>query len=203
MNLTTKFINGSFGIKRRIKKDTLSKNPNEIYKEYLKHFEIINRRTKKEKGIMIYHRISMVMGLALYRAMINEYSDHDLLQKHIMDILYNATAKYYVNFKAFFINRSIDPFENFLKQLGPKNEKFFPCPPWDKRPIPVENGTGWHQYKCPYYEFLVKEDSLEMARTFCDYDKRTVDAVSKYVEMRRFRTLVDGDESCDFLYYRK
>ena len=48
-----------------------------------------------------------------------------------------------IRFLAFFIRRSRDPFQRYLQVLGPYNEWFFPCPPWEKVSVDIENGVGW------------------------------------------------------------
>jgi hypothetical protein len=40
--------------------------------------------------------------------------------------------------QAFFVRHSKDPYNLFLRLLGPRNERFFLCPPWEK----VESPSG-------------------------------------------------------------
>ncbi len=101
------------------------------------------------------------------------------------------------------IRRSKDPFNNFLKFLGPRNEWFFPCPPWEKELVDIGNGVGWKQTKCPYFDFSKKENALEVTRAYCDFDRKVAAQLSDHVELRREKTLAKGNSYCDFLYYKK
>ena len=108
-----------------------------------------------------------------------------------------------IRFIAFFIRRSRDPFHRYLQILGPNNEWFFPCPPWEKVRVEIQNGIGWHQKKCPYKDFFEKEGVVELTRAYGDMDKRIAELFPEYIELKRENTLCKGDDWCDFLYYRK
>jgi hypothetical protein len=121
----------------------------------------------------------------------------------IHDILWKPRMSKNVRFIAFFVRRSKDPFNNFLKFLGPRNEWFFPCLPWEKELVDIENGVGWKQTKCPYYDFFKKENALEVTRAYCDFDSKVAALLSDHIELKREKTLAKGNSYCDFLYYKK
>lgn len=104
---------------------------------------------------------------------------------------------------AFFIRRSRDPFHRYLQFLGPKNEWFFPCPPWEKERVEIQNGVGWHQHQCPLKDFFEREGVSELTRAYCDMDLRIADLLPDHIELKREKVLCCGDDYCDFLYYRK
>jgi hypothetical protein len=108
-----------------------------------------------------------------------------------------------IRFSAFFIRRSRDPFHRFLQILGPNNEWFFLCPPWEKVEVELENGIGWHQNKCPHYDFFKDEGVVELTKAYCDLDKRIAELVPDHIELNRQHTLAKGDNWCDFYYYQK
>lgn len=152
---------------------------------------------------MAFHRLNQVVGLALYRALFDEFPDREELVDRIHAILWNKHMNAPFRLVAFLVRRSNDPFERYLRYLGPKNEWLFPCPPWEKVPVEMDSGTGWHQTKCPYKDFLEKEGAVELTRAFCDMDKRIAEYLPDHVDLKRQHRLAAGDDWCDFLYERK
>ena len=157
----------------------------------------------KEKGIMRFHRTTLMLGLALYRAMKNVLGDRNDLVDIIHKVLWNSTPCGMLRMQAFFVRHSKDPYNLFLRLLGPRNEQFFPCPPWKKVEVELENGVGWDQIKCPYYDFFKEEREVALTKAYCDIDKLVAKLVPDSIELKRERTLADGDSSCDFYYYKK
>jgi len=121
----------------------------------------------------------------------------------IHGILWKAPMEKMIRLVAFFVRRSRDPFQRFLRVLGPNNEWFFPCPPWKKVPVEMDDGVGWHQMTCPYKDFFEKEGVVTLTRAYCDLDKRIAALVQGHVELERDHRLADGDGWCDFLYHRR
>ncbi len=174
-----------------------------VLKKMKYHYMEIDKREPGKKGIMSYHRILLITGLSLYRAMQEEPGvDRDVIGK-VHRVLWNTGSRQQTGFIAYFVRRSTNSFEQFLKYLGPRNERFFPCPPWKKVEVEIENGVGWNQLQCPYYEFFKKEGAVELTKAYCDIDRLVAGHVPDSVELRRERTLANGDSSCDFYYYRK
>ena len=68
--------------------------------------------------------------------------------------------------------------------------------------VELDNGVGWDQLKCPYYDFFKEEDEVRLTKAYCDIDRLVAGLVPGHVELKRQRTLADGDSSCDFYYYR-
>ena len=163
----------------------------------------LNNRKAKEKGVMRFHRTLLILGLALYRAMQDELGDRDDLVDIVQKVIWRSVLCDVMRIQAFFVRRSKDPYNLFLRLLGPRNEQFFICPPWKKVEVELENGVGWDQLQCPYYEFFKEEDEVGLTRAYCDIDKLVAELVPNHVELRRQRTLAKGDSSCDFYYYRK
>ena len=62
---------------------------------------------------------------------------------------------------------------------------------------------GWHQNKCPYYDFFKDEGVVGLTKAYCDLDKRIAELVPNHIELKRQRTLAKGDNCCDFYYYEK
>jgi len=166
------------------------------------YYREIDKREPKKMGIMSYHRHLWIIGLSLYRAMQRESNNNDLVET-THRILWNLGLRQQTSAIAFFIRRSKNPFDRFLKVLGPRNERFFPCPPWEKVEVELENGVGWDQKKCPVYEFFKKEGAVELTKAYCDMDKLAAEFVSDHIELKRQRTLANGDNICDFYYYKK
>ena len=144
-----------------------------------------------------------ITGLALYKALHDEFQSQEELIDEVHEILWNGPMSTMVRFSAFFIRRSKDPFHSFLKVLGPKNEWFFPCPPWEKVSVEIEDGIGWHQKKCPLVDFFRKEGVVELTRAYGDMDKRIAELLPEHIELKREKAMCTGDGYCDFLYYRK
>ena len=178
-------------------------NYKEIIKVFKKQYNAISKRTEKEKGIMAFHRMFLIMGLALYKALYDKFQNQEELIEAIHDILWKGRMSKNIRFIAFFIRRSRDPFHRYLQILGPNNEWFFPCPPWEKVSVEIQNGIGWHQKKCPYVDFFKREGVVELTRAYGDMDKRIAELFPEYIELKREKSLCKGDDRCDFLYYRK
>ena len=173
-----------------------------LHKTQYLYTELDNRKPKAE-GIMRLHRTMWILGLALYRAMQDELGDRGDLVDVVQKVLWKSVLCDLTRVQAFFVRRSKDPYNLYLRLLGPRNEEFFPCPPWKKVEVELDNGVGWDQLQCPVYEFFKEEDELGLARAYCDLDKLIAQLVPNHIELRRQRTLAIGDSSCDFYYYRK
>lgn len=174
-----------------------------IIKKFKEQYNEIDTRIEKEKGIMAFHRIFLIIGLALYKALHDEFQNQEELIEKIHDILWKGHMITMNRFSAFFIRRSRDPFHRFLQILGPNNEWFFLCPPWEKVEVELENGIGWHHNKCPYYDFFKDEGVVELTKAYCDLDKRIAELVPDHIELKRQHTLAKGDNWCDLYYYQK
>lgn len=167
------------------------------------YFKEIDKRTPHKKGIMRFHRIFLIMGLSLYRTMCDELGKTEDVVEQIHTMLWKSRTRDLTKIVAFFIRRSKNPFRLYLHLLGPENKRFFPCPPWEKIDIELANGIGWHQKKCPYYDFFKSEGALELTKAYCDLDIRIAALVPDHIELKRQRTLAKGDNWCDFYYYNK
>lgn len=201
-NLQLNFIILIFKLRpliRNIDRDNYKK----IIKAFKKQYSEIESRTDNQKGILAFHRIFLIIGLALYKSLHDEFQNQEELIEKIHDILWRGPMKNMVRFLAFFVRRSRDPFQRYLQILGPNNEWFFPCPPWEKVSVEIQDGVGWHQKKCPYKDFFEKEGVVELTRAYCDMDKRIAELFPNHIELKRQYRLAKGDDRCDFLYFRK
>ena len=145
----------------------------------------------------------MKPGDAPYKALYNRIQDKEELIDKIHAILWQERMAKNIRFIAFFIRRSKDPFKRYLQILGPNNEWFFPCPPWKKVSVEIENGIGWHQKKCPMFDFFKKEGIAELTRAYGDMDERIAELFPNHIELKREKALSRGDDYCDFLYYKR
>ena len=202
-NFKAKMVSLFFKLNPAIKKSVDTSKYKETKHSFQAHYNEIDSRTKKEKGILAFHRLFLIVGLSLYKALYVEFQNKEELIDTIHGILWNGRMSKMVRFSAFFIRRSKDPFHRYLQFLGPNNEWFFPCPPWEKVSVEIQNGIGWHQKKCPYKDFFEKEGVVELTRAYGDMDKRIAELFPEYIELKRENTLCKGDDWCDFLYYRK
>lgn len=198
-----KVVSVFFKLKSTLKKELGRDMSRKVVGKAKYHYKELDKLKPKEKGVMRVHRTMWVLGLALYRSMQDELGDRDDLVDIVLKVLWRSTLCDLVRLQAFFVRRSKDPFNLFLRLLGPRNERFFTCPPWEKVELELENGVGWDQLQCPIYEFFKEENELGLTRAFCDLDKLIAGLVPNIVEFRRQRTLAKGDSSCDFYYYRK
>ena len=192
-----------FRIKPEIKKSIGEENLPEILNKFKDEYKEIDVRIKQEKGIMSFHRLFLILGLSLYNSLKDRFQNKEELIDKIHDILWKGRMSKNVCFIAFFVRQSKNPFKSYLKLLGPNNEWFFPCPPWEKVSVEIENGIGWHQKKCPYKDFFENEGNLELCRAYCDMDHRVAELVPNSIILKRQHTLAKGDDYCDFLYYNK
>jgi hypothetical protein len=208
-NIKFNFICFYFKVKPGIKNSIGKEKYPIIFKKFKELYNEIDARIEKEKGIMAFHRVFLIIGLALYKALHDEFENEKELIDEIHEILMKGRMFVMIRFTALLIRKTRKPFEHFLKQLGPRNEWFFPCPPWEKVEVELKNGIGWHQKKCPHYVFFKKEGVVELTKAYCDMDKRIAALVPDHIELKRQHTLAkgddwcEGDDWCDFLYYRK
>ena len=202
-NLKAKLVSLLFRLKPAIKsivgKDKCQKTIN-CFEE---HYSEIDTRVNQKKGILAFHRMFLITGLALYKAFHDEFQNKEELIEKIHDILWKGPLSKLISILAFFIRRSKDPFQRYLQILGPKNEWFFPCPPWEKVRVEIKDGIGWHQKKCPYIDFFEMEGALELTKAYGDMDERIAELLPEHIELRRENAMCKGDGWCDFLYYRK
>ena len=192
-----------FKLKPAIENTVGKQKCQETVDSFQKHYREIDGRTNQEKGILAFHRMFSITGLALYKALHDEFQSQEELIDEVHEILWNGPMSTMVRFSAFFIRRSKDPFHSFLKVLGPKNEWFFPCPPWEKVSVEIEDGIGWHQKKCPLVDFFRKEGVVELTRAYGDMDKRIAELLPEHIERKREKAMCTGDGYCDFLYFRR
>jgi hypothetical protein len=202
-NIKFRLISVFFKLKSTLKQELGKDMSRQVVDKTKYYYKELDKRKPKEKGIMRFHRTLLILGLALYRAMQDELGDRDDLVDIIHKVLWRSVLCDLMRIQAFFVRRSKDPFNLFLRLLGPRNEQFFICPPWKKVEVELENGVGWDQYKCPYYEFFKEEDEIGLTKAYCDIDRLVADLVPDHVELKRHRTLADGDSCCDFYYYKK
>jgi hypothetical protein len=202
-DLKFNLISLMFRLKPALKNEIGKDSSRRVLGKMKNHYKEIDKREPKKKGIMTYHRQLWIIGLSLYRAMQEEsYNNNDSIET-IHQVLWNTGLRQQSSAIAFFVRRSKNPFNRYLQFLGPRNDRFFPCPPWEKVEVELENGIGWDQKKCPVYEYFKKEGVVELTRAYCDIDKLVAALVPNHIELKRDRTLAKGDNSCDFYYYRK
>ena len=201
-NLKYNSIWSYWRVKSGLNKTIGKKNSKEIYKSFKREYKEIDRRKKKEKGIMAYHRTHLIMGLAVYNILNESYSKGEIIEI-VYQMIWNSFYKFQAHFVAFLARNSKNPYGTFMKQLSPKNEWFFPCPPWEKEKVKIENGNGWHQTKCPFMDFFKEEGIWELTKAYGDIDLLVAKLLPNHVELKREKALCWGDGHCDFLYYRK
>lgn len=202
-NLKAKWVSILFKLKPAIKNSVDKHKYQKTINSFEEHYGEIDARVNQEKGILAFWRMFLINGLALYKALQPEYQNQEELIEKIHDILWKGPMSKLTRVLAFFIRRSRDPFHLYLQILGPKNEWFFPCPPWEKVSVEIQNGMGWHQKKCPLVEFFKREGVLELTKAYGDMDERIAELLPKHIELRREKAMCQGDDWCDFLYYRK
>ena len=202
-NLKAKWASFFFMLKPRIKKSVDKHKYQKTINSFEEHYSEIDTRVNQEKGILAFHRMWLITGLALYKALRNEYQNQEELIEKIHNILWKGPVDKLTRFLTFFIRRSRDPFHRYLQILGPNNEWFFPCPPWEKVSVEIQNGIGWHQKKCPMVDFFKSEGVLELTKAYGDMDIRIAELLPEHLELRRKNAMCHGDDWCDFLYYRK
>ncbi len=197
------FIISVFGVKTVIKKLNKEKHKEnlKIYKEYFR--EISDRTPKQSGAVMSFHRMFSIIGIALYKVMQDEGQSKEKSIEIIHEFLWRGPYGKNVRFISFFVRRVKDPFTTYLKILGPFNEWFFPCPPWEKERVDIENGIGWHQKKCYFFDFFKKEGQWELCSAYGDCDCRVAELFPNVLELKREKALCKGDDYCDFLYYKR
>ena len=202
-NIKFKIISVFFKLKSTLKQELGKDMCRQVVDKTKYYYKELDKSKPKEKGVMRIHRTMWILGLSLYRAMQDELGNRDDLVDIVLKVMWRSALCDSIRMQAFFVRRSNDPFNLFLRLLGPRNERFFTCPPWEKVEVEIENGVGWDQLQCPVYEFFKEENELDLTRAYCDIDKLIADLVPNVVELRRQRTLAKGDSSCDFYYYKK
>ena len=203
MNMKLRLISLLFKLKSTLKQELGKDMSLQVVDRTKYYFIELEKRKPKEKGVMRIHRTLLILGLALYRAMKDKLGDRDDLVDIVHKVLWRSVTCDLMRIQAFFVRHSKTPYNLFLRLLGPRNERFFLCPPWEKVEVELENGVGWDQLKCPYYDFFKEEDEVGLTKAYCDIDKLVAKLVPDHIELKRQRTLADGDNSCDFYYYTK
>lgn len=202
-SLQPKLVCLFFHLKPGIKRNVEASDVRRTVSSFEEHYRETDARVPREKGIMAFHRMFMITGLAVNRALQDRVPNQEERVEIVHDILWKGTMSKIISLLAFFIRRSRDPFSRFLQILGPNNEWFFPCPPWEKEPVEIRNGVGWHQHKCPLKDFFESEGVLELTRAYGVMDLRIAGFLPDHVELKRGKALCYGDGYCDFLYFRR
>ena len=202
-NLKFKLVSRFFKLRSTLRRELGKDLSSKVLERTKSYYQELDKSKPKEKGIMRLHRTLWVTGLAVYRAMQDESGDRDDLVDIVQEVMWRSVLCDLIRIQASFVRRSKDPFNQFLKYLGPRNEDFFTCPPWEKVEVTLDNGIGWDQVKCPIYEFFKEENELGLTRAYCDLDRLITDLVPDHIELKRERTLALGNSSCDFYYYKK
>jgi len=90
-----------FRIKPAIR-STVSNDKSPItIKKFKEQYHEIDARTKKEKGIMAFHRMFLIIGLALYKALNDEFHNQEELIEKIHEILWKGHMITMIRFSAF------------------------------------------------------------------------------------------------------
>ena len=137
-NIKFKFISVFFKLKFTLKQELGKDMCRQVVDKTKYYYKELDKSKPKEKGIMRFHRTLWILGLALYRAMQDELGDRDDLVDIIHKVIWRSVLCDLMRIQAFFVRRSKDPYNLFLKLLGPRNEQFFLCPPWEKVEVELE-----------------------------------------------------------------
>jgi len=202
-SLKPKLVGLYFQLKPGIERNLEESDVRRTVDSFEAHYRETDGRVPREKGIMAFHRMFMITGLALNKALQDRVQDQEERIEIVHDILWKGSLSKIISLLAFFIRGSRDPFSRFLQTLGPNNEWFFPCPPWEKEPVEIPNGVGWHQHKCPIKDFFESEGVVELTRAYGDMDLRIAGFLPDHVELKREKALCYGDGYCDFMYFRR
>jgi len=76
-----------FKLKPAIKNSIDTDNYQKIIKDFKEQYNEINARIKQEKGMLAFHRMFLIIGLALYKALHNKFQNQEELIEKIHDIL--------------------------------------------------------------------------------------------------------------------
>jgi len=196
-------MSSSLGLTRAVEGEMGEEPHRRILRRAKGLYEEMDERIPNQNGVMGFHRALWMLGLSLYRAMEFEPGTKEQRIEHIHNILWACRWSDLARIQAFFVRHDKQPFELFLRLLGPRNEGFFPCPPWEKVEVELEDGLGWRQLRCPVYEFFKSEGVVELTGAYCDLDRKIAALVPDHVELEREHTLARGDGWCDFYYHRK
>jgi hypothetical protein len=122
-----KLISVFFKLKSTLKQELGKDMCRQVVDKTKYYYKELDKSKPKEKGVMRIHRTMWVLGLALYRSMQDELGDRDDLVDIVLKVLWRSVLCDSIRLQAFFVRRSKDPFNLFLRLLGPRNERFFTC----------------------------------------------------------------------------
>jgi hypothetical protein len=140
-NIEFKLISVFFKLKSTVKQELGKDMSRQVVDKTKYYYKELDKSKPKENGVMRIHRTMWVLGLALYRAMQDELGNRDDLVDIVLKVMWLSALCDSIRMQAFFVRRSKDPFNLFLRLLGPRNERFFTCPPWEKVEVALENGV--------------------------------------------------------------
>jgi hypothetical protein len=169
-----------------------------------KHWEEVEELWPAPESVfMRRHRIVAIHGLALYRALLEELrADENPLG--IVEELFWQTHNIHLKVFAYILRKSRDPFRIwewgaplFVKYLYPK-------PPYEWELIKGGGVIGFDIKKCPSYcEFYKEAGVPELTPAICKFDFHMMTLFPPQIEMKRELCMGEGDDICDFRWYRR
>jgi hypothetical protein len=165
--------------------------------------EIEQRRTHFEKGVMRFLRAQTIIGIAIYRALLDEMQDRQEAIKETERLIWEVQLKILGNIIGFSLGLRKDPFDRFERVLPYINRYVFPTPPYERTDVEVAGGVGFDFTKCYTCEFLKDECVPELTIAFCNQDWRLAKLYPRQIEYQRDHCMGEGAEFCDFRYFRR
>ena len=150
------------------------------------------------------HLVTPCFIIALYRALMNESSVEvslDLIKKLMMRTFYEFVGPL-AEMQKKRIKNSDDKWNKFKEQTIFGTDNTYAS--FEPQFITKDDTTlEFHLKKCVFYDVFKAHGETDLAPILCYYDDIFAEAVSEWITLKRPKTIADGYDYCQFIYFPK
>ncbi len=150
------------------------------------------------------HLVTPCFIIALYRALMNESSVEvslDLIKKLMMRTFYEFVGPL-AEMQKKRIKNSDDKWNKFKEQTIFGTDNTYAS--FEPQFITKDDTTlEFHLKRCVFYDVFKAHEETDLAPILCSYDDIFAEAVSEWITFKRPKTIADGYDYCQFIYFPK
>jgi len=144
---------------------------------------------------------SILPGLALYQALLEEGDDRDVALAEVESLMAPSLAG--LRWLMPLLGRLPDPFGAFRRIVPPVVRFGFPPEGWAIEPVQdSEDCIAFDIRRCIYLDTLTSYGAPELTPVYCAGDDKLFEALPPSITWERTITLGRGDDHCDFRWCR-
>lgn len=157
-----------------------------------------------QKGAMRLHRVFALHGVALYKALHDELGDDEGLLDKVEELFWDSAPKFYFKIFGYLLSKSRDPFGIFAWVAPIFTRYMYPRPPYEWEFVREKGMVGFDFKECPSYCSFFRDLGIpELTVALCNYDWHWMALFPPQIEMKRELCMGEGDDVCEFRWYRR